>query len=88
MTGIIAGVDLEKTLILAERLQPDARRLLVIAGSSATDRRWQATARGVIESRARKFETTYLFDLTYDALLAELSHVPRDAIVINPDVLR
>jgi C4-dicarboxylate-specific signal transduction histidine kinase len=82
VTGILVGLDFEKNLTLAERLQPDARRLVVIAGSSAIDRRWQAAARGAIESRARKFETTYLFDLTYAALIAELSRVPRDAIVI------
>ena len=82
VTGVIAELDLEKTLTLAERLQPDARRLFVIAGSSPTDRRWQATARSIIEGRKRKFETTYLFELSYDALLAELSRIPRDAIVV------
>ena len=35
-----------------------------------------------IENRDRKFETTYLFELPYDKLVAELSQVPRDAIVI------
>ena len=82
VTGIISEFDLEKTLALAEQLQPDARRIVVIAGSSPVDRLWQATARRVIEGRKRKFETTYLFELPYDALVAELARVPRDAIVI------
>ncbi len=82
VTGVITEFNLDKTLALAERLQPDARRLFVIAGSGATDRRWQTVARGVIENRDRKFETTYLYELPYDKLVAELSQVPRDAIVV------
>jgi PAS domain S-box-containing protein len=82
VTGIITEFNLDKTLALAEQLQPDAHRLFVIAGSGATDRRWHSVARAVVEGRARKFETTYLFGLPYDRLVKELSQVPRDAIVI------
>jgi signal transduction histidine kinase len=35
-----------------------------------------------MEERERKFETRYLFDLSYDAYLSEVSRIPRDAIVI------
>ena len=65
MTGIITAFDLAKTLALAERLQPQARRLFVIAGSGETDRRWQPIARKMIEERGGKFETTFLFELPY-----------------------
>ena len=82
MTGIITAFDLAKTLSLAERLQPEARRLFVIAGSGETDRRWQPIARKMIEERGGKFETTFLFELPYSELVAELSKVPNDAIVI------
>ena len=90
VTGHIVDLDLNlrETLTLAERLQPDARRLYLIAGSAPTDRRWQAIARRVIEGRERKFETTYLFELSYDALLAEMARIPRDAIVIVLSVFR
>jgi PAS domain S-box-containing protein len=82
VTGIISEFNIDKTLALAEKLQPGARRLFVIAGSGATDRLWQTVARNAVESRAQKFETTYLFGLAYDALVAELARVPPDAIVI------
>jgi PAS domain S-box-containing protein len=82
MTGIITGFDLAKTLTLAERLQPEARRLFVIAGSGETDRRWQSIARKTIEQRGSKFETTFLFERLYSELASELSKVPNDAIVI------
>jgi PAS domain S-box-containing protein len=82
VTGIITEFDLAKTLYLAEQLQPEARRLVVIAGSGEADRRWQRTARELLENHERKFETTYLFELPYSKLVAELAKVPTDAIVI------
>jgi PAS domain S-box-containing protein len=82
VTGIISTFDLHKTLDLAERLQPDAYKLFIVAGSGATDKRWQSVAREAVSSRSRKFEATYLFDLTYQDLISELRKVPRDAIVV------
>jgi PAS domain S-box-containing protein len=82
VTGILTEFDLDKTLALAERLQPAARQLFVIAGTGATDRRWHSVARRAVESRERKFETTFLFELPYDELVAALTRVPRDAIVV------
>ncbi|MET3838721.1 ABC transporter substrate binding protein [Bradyrhizobium sp. OAE829] len=82
ITGIVTAFDLAKTLSLAERLQPEARRLYVIAGSGEADRRWQLSARKVIEQQGSKFETTFLFELPFAELFAELSKVPKDAIVI------
>lgn len=81
-------LNLTETLALAERLQPNARKLFAIAGSGRLDRRWQAIARDVISRRERKFETTYLFDLTYDALAAEVARIPSDAIVLCLSVFR
>ncbi|WP_456630637.1 sensor histidine kinase [Bradyrhizobium sp. URHC0002] len=82
ITGIISEFDLDKTLALAERLQPEASRLFVIAGSGEVDRRWQSTARKTIEDRKRKLEVTYLFDRSYSNLVEEVSKIPRDSIVI------
>src|SRR4051794_5630419 len=82
VTGIITEFNLDKTLALAEALQPNARRLFVIAGSGDTDRRWQPVARKIIEERDRKFETTYLFELPYEELSAKVSQMPNDSIVI------
>ena len=84
VTGITTAFDLNfaKTLDLAERLQPDARRLIVVAGNSGMDLTWQSIAPRVVESRTRKLETTYLFGRSFDELAAELSRAPRDAIVI------
>ena len=82
VTGVLTEFDLDKTLALAERLQPAARQLYVIAGSGAVDRRWQTVARQVIGNRTRTYETTYLFELPYQDLVETLTQVPREAIVI------
>ena len=82
ITGIISEFNLDKTLALAERLQPEASRLFVIAGSGEVDRRWQSVARRTIEDRARKFEVTYLFDRSHAKLMEEVENIPRDAIVL------
>jgi hypothetical protein len=62
VTGHIVDLDLNlnETITLAERLQPDARHLFIVAGSGLIDRRWQPIARRVVEARERKLETTYL----------------------------
>ena len=82
VTGIITEFNLDKTLALAERLQPEASRLFVIAGSGAVDRLWQSTARKTIEDRQRKFEVTYLFERSYANLVDEVSKIPRNSIVM------
>jgi signal transduction histidine kinase len=90
MTGQLIDLDrnLNETITLAERLQPDARRLFVIAGSGLIDRRWQPIARRVVEARQGKLETTYLFDLPYDELIARVSQLPKDSIAILLSVFR
>ena len=82
VTAVINEYYPEKTLELAESLQPDARRLVVIAGNDSLDRRWRETVRKAIEARNPKLETTYWSDLSYDALLADVSRLPRDTIVM------
>jgi PAS domain S-box-containing protein len=82
VTGVLFGFYPDKILDLAERLQPHARRLMVIGGCDNLDRPWQKLAREAVESRNQKFETTYRFDSTYDALLAEVSQLPSDTIVL------
>jgi hypothetical protein len=82
-TGMLFELDMEKTLALAEQLQPRASQLFLISGNSALeDLQWQKAARLSIERLQRKFETTYLFGLSFDALMTEVARIPADAIVI------
>jgi PAS domain S-box-containing protein len=82
ITGALVGFDADKTLDLAERLQPNARRLVVYGGSDALDRPWQTLIREAMGRRKTKWQTSYRFDLSYDALLADVSQLPSDTVVV------
>jgi PAS domain S-box-containing protein len=82
VTGVISEPHPEKTIELAQRLQPGARRLVVIGGSDAVDHRWLEAARKAIEAHNPKLETAYWSGFTYDALLADVSRLPADSIVL------
>jgi PAS domain S-box-containing protein len=82
VTGVIGDFFPQKTIELAKSLQPGARRLVVIAGNDAVDGRWRETARKAIEAYHPELETAYWSDLSYDALLAGVSRLPNDTIVL------
>jgi len=82
ITGIISGRDISKTLDLAERLQPEAPNLVIIAGASDFDRQWVQIARQRIESHERLHDTRYLVGLPYDKLIEEVSRLPHNTIVV------
>ena len=83
ITAVINDYKPERTLELAERFQPDARRLVVIGGTSSLDRRWQENGRRAVEAHnSPKLEAEYWFDRTYNRLLEDVSKLPRDTIVL------
>jgi signal transduction histidine kinase len=83
ITAVINDYKPERTIELAERLQSDARRLVVIAGTSSVDRRWQQNGRRAVEvHKSSKLEAEYWFDRTYNKLLDDVSKLPRDTIVL------
>ena len=87
-TGIVGDFDISKTLSLAERLQPDARHLVVIAGAAPFDRRWVQIARNQLAEQEKRFKTRYLAGLPRDALLKEVANLSRDTIVIVLTIFR
>lgn len=82
VTGVISSMDVNQIIDLGQRLQPNARRLVVIAGSGDLDRRSRTIARSAIEDRGGTLETEFWFDLTYEALLQRVSRLPGDTIVL------
>lgn len=82
VTAVISEYDPGKTLELAEHLQPGARRLVVISGSDRIDSRWRETARKAVEAHNPKLDTAYWFDVPYNTLLADVSRLPSDTIVM------
>jgi signal transduction histidine kinase len=82
VTGIISEFDLTKTLALAQRLQPDASRIIVVAGATEFDQEWVRIARRQLAPYEQKYDTTYLAGLPHAELMENLKHLPRDTIVI------
>jgi signal transduction histidine kinase len=80
--GVISEFSPEKTLDLAERLQPGAGRLVVIGGTDKVDRRWLGTVRKIVAARNSKRETVFWDNLAYDVMVAEAARLPADNIVL------
>jgi signal transduction histidine kinase len=80
--GIISEFDLVKTLALAQGLQPDASRIVVIAGATEFDQQWVEIARRQLAPYQQKYDTKYFVGLRHDDLMENLKRLPRDTIVI------
>ncbi|MEK1897416.1 MAG: sensor histidine kinase [Rhizobium sp.] len=74
--------DILKTAEMARKLQPNARHLYIIGGSSEFDRGWLATARADLDEFSRSYETTYLEDLTIEEFIERASDVPAESIIL------
>jgi signal transduction histidine kinase len=83
ITAVINDYKPERTIELAERLQPGARRLVLIGGTSSIDRRWRENGRKAVDAHnSSKLEAEYWFDRTYNRLLEDLSKLPPDTMVL------
>jgi signal transduction histidine kinase len=82
VTGIISEFDLTKTVALAQRLQPEANQIVVIAGASDFDKQSAQIARSQLAPFEQKYNTRYLVGLPYDDLMKEVKGLPRDTITI------
>jgi signal transduction histidine kinase len=86
--GAFTEFNIVKTAELARKLQPDARHLFVIGGSSEFDRWWLETARRDLAAFSKNYRTTYLENLTIDEFVAAAARFPADSIVIALTILK
>jgi signal transduction histidine kinase len=86
--GAFTTFDILKTAELARALQPNARHLYIIGGSSDFDRDWLATARADLQEFSKSYETTYLEDLTIEDFIRRASQVPSDSIILALTVFK
>jgi len=80
--GIVSEYDVTKTVSLARQLQPNARHLVVVAGSTAFDRKGALIAKEQLVDIEKQLKTRYLIGLSDEALERELANVPRDTIIV------
>jgi signal transduction histidine kinase len=82
ITGIVLEFDITKTLELAQRLQPTANHVVIVAGASDFDRQSAQIARRQLARYEQKLNVTYLVGLPHEDLLNSLKGLPRNTIVI------
>jgi signal transduction histidine kinase len=81
-TGQVNRDDFEGTIELARRLQPNARRILVIGGASPLDLELERRARQVVPTIAGAPAVEFLTGLPLPELVARVGTEPADTIVL------
>ena len=79
--AVVADVNVRETFELARRLQPNARRLVVISGASDLDRINEREVRRVLGSGTDRLPVEYLTGLPLPELVSRLAAEPADTIV-------
>jgi signal transduction histidine kinase len=80
--GLVNRDDFGGTLDLARRLQPDARRVLVVSGVSPLDRELEDRARQTVPAVAGAAAVEFLTGLPLAELLARVAKEPADTIIL------
>jgi len=86
--GVPIAVEPLPTIELALRLQPDAREIVIVTGSSDFDRLWEARLRRDLPHLQTSVPIRYLSGLPLDDVLRELSRLSPNSIVYSPGLLR
>jgi PAS domain S-box-containing protein len=81
-TAVWLSADVKGTLAAAARLQPNARQLVIICGTSAWDRHAELVLRkGLLSSGANR-EFSYWDDFSVEEIRSKLAKLPKDTIVL------
>jgi len=82
VVGAFSEFQVARTFELARALQPDAKNLFIIGGSSDFDREWLDSARTDLAVPAKDFSVTYLEGLAIDDVVERSSHISEDSIIL------
>jgi signal transduction histidine kinase len=85
-TGVLAWLDPAPTLALARRLQPDARRLVVVGGVSASDRARSQRIIDAAQAHQAGLPIVVLDHKPVSHMLKDIAALPADSIVIYAGV--
>lgn len=88
VTGVWMAAEAGLTVAAARRLQPQARRLVVVGGAARQDRILTEDIRRDLARAANTLETSYLEGLPLERLRQEVAALPRDTIVLLGSNLR
>ena len=85
---VYLGIDPSGTLRLAFRGIPSARRVLVVGGSSRSDRIWIDLVREELRDFDAKIPVGYDVDSSIDDLVRKISALPSDTVVLYVSMTR
>jgi hypothetical protein len=88
VTGVWFARELGPTLELALALQPDTRRVVVVAGVGVFDTFWMAKAQSDFHRYEDRIEFTYLSGLPLAELREELGRLPKHTLVLHTNITR
>jgi len=81
-TGVYYDYDLKRTLELALQLQPEAKQVFIVFGSSRVDRNYGERAKAQLTEFGNRVELNYVTDLTMSETLQTVAHLPPRSIVL------
>ena len=84
VVGVPVEYDSVGTIDLALRLHPQAGRLVLVTGSSAWDKQWEARLRGEVARFQDRAKPEFLAALPTDNLRKRLAELGPDAVVFTP----
>lgn len=82
-TGVLGRLHPKETLLIALRMLPATRHLVVVGGVGRFDAGFEAAAKQAFQPYESELQVTYLTDLTMPALLERLKNLPKDTIVYH-----
>lgn len=86
IVGVADIEDEASTLALAFALQPDAERLVVVAGNSPRDEQLLGNLRRAFDARPSKVPVTWLAGLTMEGFKSALAALPKRTVVYYASV--
>ena len=87
-TGVMEYADIKQTIDLAQKLQPETRKIVVINDKTVTGTSVAKDFERFLVKNSERYEIIQLEDLPLDQLADELSKQPDDAIVLLLAYLR
>jgi signal transduction histidine kinase len=88
VVGIPIEFDAVRTIDLALRLSPRAKRLVLVTGAAPWDREWEARLRAEVPRFAARVTPEFLAGLPTNELLERLRALDRDSIVFTSGYFR
>jgi signal transduction histidine kinase len=88
VAGVWLSIPWARTLDVALRLQPDTRRVIVVGGSTPTDRTWLEAARVQLAPLADRVAIEYRTDLALSTLEQQVAALPDGTILLLGGFLR